>query len=143
MNWTKIKGGCQSGRKVVSHNSNSDLPLAIANLTLERSDANLIDPLPDIDNQYIKLMPDQKFDILSPEDYESELNEESIKMDANFDFKPIYHPTRKIAYDLGLEDNDWVYDDEFLQNEDFDDYNDDIEWEYWDNENRGFSKKTF
>ena len=24
---TKIKGGCQSGRKVVSHNSKSDLPL--------------------------------------------------------------------------------------------------------------------
>ena len=27
INWTKIKGGCQSGRKVVTHNSNSDLPL--------------------------------------------------------------------------------------------------------------------
>ena len=25
---TKIKGGCQSGRKVVTHNSKSDLPLA-------------------------------------------------------------------------------------------------------------------
>ena len=25
---TKIKGGCQSGRKVVAHNSKSDLPLA-------------------------------------------------------------------------------------------------------------------
>ena len=28
MNKTKIKGGCQSGRKVVTHNSKSDLPLA-------------------------------------------------------------------------------------------------------------------
>ena len=28
MNWTKIKAGCQSGRKVVTHNSKSDLPLA-------------------------------------------------------------------------------------------------------------------
>ena len=27
MNETKIKGGCQSGRKVVSHDSKSDLPL--------------------------------------------------------------------------------------------------------------------
>ena len=29
INWTKIKGGCRSGRKVVIHNSNSDLPLAL------------------------------------------------------------------------------------------------------------------
>ena len=27
INQTKIKGGCQSGRKVVPHNSKSDLPL--------------------------------------------------------------------------------------------------------------------
>ena len=27
INWTKIKDGCQSGRKVVTHNSKSDLPL--------------------------------------------------------------------------------------------------------------------
>ena len=27
INRTKIKGGCQSGRKVVNHNSKSDLPL--------------------------------------------------------------------------------------------------------------------
>ena len=32
INRTKIKGGCQSGRKVVTHNSESDLPLA-ANLS--------------------------------------------------------------------------------------------------------------
>ena len=29
INQTKIKGGCQSGRKVVTHNSKSDLPLVI------------------------------------------------------------------------------------------------------------------
>ena len=29
INWTQIKGSCQSGRKVVTHNSKSDLPLAI------------------------------------------------------------------------------------------------------------------
>ena len=27
VNQTKIKGGCQSGRKVVTHDSKSDLPL--------------------------------------------------------------------------------------------------------------------
>ena len=27
INWTKFKGGCQPERKVVSHNSKSDLPL--------------------------------------------------------------------------------------------------------------------
>ena len=27
INWTKIKGDCQSGRKVVPHDSKSDLPL--------------------------------------------------------------------------------------------------------------------
>ena len=31
INWTKIKGGCQSGRKVVTHNSKSYLPLIIDN----------------------------------------------------------------------------------------------------------------
>ena len=27
INWTKIKGSCRSGRKVVTHDSKSDLPL--------------------------------------------------------------------------------------------------------------------
>ena len=30
INLTKIKGGCQSGKKVVPHNSKSDLPLVTA-----------------------------------------------------------------------------------------------------------------
>ena len=29
INWTKIRGSCQSGRKVVPHNSKSDLPLTV------------------------------------------------------------------------------------------------------------------
>ena len=29
INLTNIKGGCQSGRKVVTHNSKSDLPLRV------------------------------------------------------------------------------------------------------------------
>ena len=36
INPTKIKGGCQSGSKVVTHNSKSDLPLTeSARVTLE------------------------------------------------------------------------------------------------------------
>ena len=34
----KIKGGCQSGRKVVTHNSKSDLPLTSANDWLDKTD---------------------------------------------------------------------------------------------------------
>ena len=34
INWTKIKGSCQSGKKVVPHNSMSNLPLPnIPNIT--------------------------------------------------------------------------------------------------------------
>ena len=29
VNQTKVKGGCQSGRKVVPHDSKSDLPLVV------------------------------------------------------------------------------------------------------------------
>ena len=29
ISWAKIKGGCQSGRKVVTHNAKSDLPLVL------------------------------------------------------------------------------------------------------------------
>ena len=29
INLTKIKSGCQSGRKVVTHNSKSDLPVVV------------------------------------------------------------------------------------------------------------------
>ena len=36
MNRTKIKAGCESGRKVVSHNSKSDLPLYVVhNMSLK------------------------------------------------------------------------------------------------------------
>ena len=29
INWTKIKGGCQSGRNMVTHDSKSDLDLVL------------------------------------------------------------------------------------------------------------------
>ena len=32
INQTKIKGGCLSGRKVVTHNAKSDLPLETCNI---------------------------------------------------------------------------------------------------------------
>ena len=32
INWTKIKGGCQSRRKVVTHNSKGDFPLVVGAL---------------------------------------------------------------------------------------------------------------
>ena len=35
INPTKIKGGCQLGRKVVTHNSKSDLPLGTHELRVE------------------------------------------------------------------------------------------------------------
>ena len=38
INQTKIKGSCQCGRKVVTHNSKSDLPLGIS---YEKMDSNL------------------------------------------------------------------------------------------------------
>ena len=35
INQTKIKCGCQSGRKVITHNSKSDLPLGTHELRVE------------------------------------------------------------------------------------------------------------
>ena len=35
INQKKIKGGCQSGKKVVTHDSKSDLPLVIMSLALQ------------------------------------------------------------------------------------------------------------
>ena len=37
INWTQIKGGCQSGRKVVPHDSESDLPIMSAKLKIMRN----------------------------------------------------------------------------------------------------------
>ena len=42
VNQTKIKGGCQSGRKVAPHNSNSDLPLIKMKKTDDVENAILI-----------------------------------------------------------------------------------------------------
>ena len=41
INRTKIKGGCQLGRKVVTHNSESDLPIGISNYTYVSMYVNL------------------------------------------------------------------------------------------------------
>ena len=38
INRTKIKDGCQSGRKVVTHNSSSDLPLGARTLFIKIND---------------------------------------------------------------------------------------------------------
>ena len=40
INHTKIKGGCQSGRKVVPHDSKSDLPLSIYLLATKSKDGS-------------------------------------------------------------------------------------------------------
>ena len=40
INQTKIKGGCQSGRKVVAHNSKSDLAL-VQNIS-NRKDVSIV-----------------------------------------------------------------------------------------------------
>ena len=66
-----------------------------------------MDTIPDIDNQYVKLCPGQRLEF-GPE----------IEENPNFEPKDVYHKTRKIAYELGLEENDWVYDEEFLDQED-------------------------
>ena len=36
INFTKIKGGCQSGRKVVTHNSKSDWPLGLGTYMFQK-----------------------------------------------------------------------------------------------------------
>ena len=40
---TKIKGSCQSGIKVVTHDSKSDLPLAINIYCFEKSEQTIMD----------------------------------------------------------------------------------------------------
>ena len=48
INWTKIKGGCQSGRKMVTHDSKSYLPLTLLCIAkaiyLKPSEYNLAHP---------------------------------------------------------------------------------------------------
>ena len=41
--WTKIKGSCQSGIKVVTKDSKSDLPLAINIYCFEKSEQTIMD----------------------------------------------------------------------------------------------------
>ena len=45
INRTKIKGGCQSGRKVVTHNAKSDLPIVVFYYNLLLGDLPALPPL--------------------------------------------------------------------------------------------------
>ena len=93
---------------------------------VKRNDEKLSEPLaPDIDNQYIKYIPDQIFEFQD----ESTVKEPFLSHDT-------YFKSRKLAYEQGLEENDWIYeDDDYFDEEDEDEEN--IEWEYWDNKNEG------
>ena len=66
-------------------------------------------------------MPDQRY----------EFQEDDPNVQEPFEAKDIYYETRKSAYEQGLEENDWVYEDVEV---DFDDEEYDVEWEYWDND---------
>ena len=44
INQTKIKIGCQSGRKVVAHDSKSDLPLGAHKVTLAVCTSEIFEP---------------------------------------------------------------------------------------------------
>ena len=66
-------------------------------------------------------MLEQKFEF-------DEDNEDKVP----FEFHYNYFKSRRVAYEKGMEENDWIYDDD-----DFGEYgdeeDDDTEWEYWDN----------
>ena len=79
---------------------------AKVNLSLERSEAELFEAVPDVDNQYVQLMPSKCFEFAFQEDTEGDNNNEPV-----FICKKEYYETRKIAYELGLEENDWIFDD--------------------------------
>jgi hypothetical protein len=105
---------------------------AMVNISLELPVCQLPDPLdPNIDNHYIILLPEQKFVISTKLDQEADT-------ETKFETKSMFFKTRKIAFDLGLEENEWIYEDDF---EDFDDEDGEeedgdpskqTEWEYWD-----------
>ena len=60
-----------------------------------------------------------------------EFQEDDPNVQEPFEAKDVYYVTRKSAYEQGLEENDWVYEDVEV---DFDDEEYDVEWEYWDND---------
>lgn len=68
-------------------------------------------------------MLEQKFEF-------DEDNEDKVP----FEFHYNYFKSRRVAYEKGMEENDWIYDDDdFGENGDEEDDDDDTEWEYWDN----------
>ena len=106
--------------KLIKCNLMQNEAQALVNLSLDRNDDRLFDFIPDIDNHYINLMPNGKF----------EFCEEICDTNEPFNFTQIYHKTRKLAFDMGYEENDWIFDD-FFDEEDFDE---DVEWEYFEDE---------
>lgn len=94
---------------------------ATITLSVDVHDAELADPLPrEVNNHYIKLLPLQKFDI----------EEGKTDCSIRFTFKEQYFKTRKVAFDLGLEDNDWIFDD-IYQSDEEEEEDGDVEWEYY------------
>ena len=75
---------------------------------------------PYINNQYIRAMLEQKFEF-------DEDNDDKVPFESHEN----YFKSRKVAYEKGLEENDWVYEDEDFGEDDEED--DETEWEYWDN----------
>ena len=108
--------------KLIKANIMPNESQALVNLSLERNDLDLVDSVPDIDNHYINLIPNGKF----------EFSEDILDTEKPFTFDPIYHQTRKLAFDLGYEENDWVFDD--FSDEDFED-DEEVEWEYYEDNN--------
>ena len=76
---------------------------------------------PHINNQYIRAMLEQKFEF-------DEDNEDQVPFESHDN----YFKSRRVAYEKGLEENDWIYEDEDF-GEDGSEEDDETEWEYWDN----------
>ena len=105
---------------------------ALVNLSLERNDADLMDFVPDVDNHYINLIPNGQF----------EISEDILDNDEPFTMDKCYYETRKLAFDMGYEENDWVFDD--FSDEQFSDFEDeDVEWEYYEDNDEDLQNPDF
>ena len=40
--------------------------------------------------------------------------EEEEDQSSRFKFKDVYHETRQLAYEQGLEENEWIYEEDLL-----------------------------
>ena len=95
---------------------------AIVCLSVDQDGSKIPASLPDgLDNRRILIYPNSTYDIPGL-DEAFPLTES----DCRFHFEPVYHLSRRVAYENGLDLNDWIYED------DFDDTDDEEEWEYWD-----------